>query len=284
MANKKGNLRFKNFEQEVLYRKKGIVHSAFLNQEEIKGLKQVFYNHFKFDDLPDIYDTMAKEPVDKIKDVSEQIVAVCKEKLDQIIENYKVTCCIYFTKKKGDNTEITMHVDPSMTHEDYNNIGIWIPLVDVDNNTGRMCLLEGGQHLMPPYYNAAMPAPYLAISDEIIEFMRPYDMKAGEALFFNNSIPHYSEKNITEQLRIAAVIKIVDDNAPVVTAYYDPEEDSSSKVKIYEHHDAFFISEGFKSNQPPKSSKFIKEVNDLPIVFKPEDLPSIKSKLYSVLK
>lgn len=261
---KKGNLIINNNEFLKQYLTQGYFKTKFLDTFQVNQLKEIFQNNFSIKELPDIHDTIANTPTEIIKKVNREINAICEPFLQQVLSNFKIVGSIYFVKKSGENSSLGLHLDPTLTTEEYNNFGVWIPLIDVDEDTGQMCLLPYSQNYLPPYFTPSMPNPYLEFAKDISKKMHCIPMKSGEALVFNNSIVHQTPKNISGKTRVAVVIKIIDANAPVATVFYDESALKNKKVSVYVQEDDFFISEKYKSISPTETSQFLFYVKNLP--------------------
>lgn len=271
----KGNFSFKTPEHNTSYFESGHVVMPLLNTEQIAKMQQVFEEHFNPAELPQVYDTIATEKTDTIEVVNDAINKVCADLLEKVALNYRIAGSIFIMKKSGDDSYKGVHLDASMTMEGYNNLGIWIPLCDVDEQVGRLCLLNNSHRFMPPYNTPSMPCPYSQVEHIVEPHLTCFDMKAGEALFFNNSMLHCTQKNTSGKTRVSVIIKLIDANAPMVTAYYNPQEIAGKQVKLYQHDYDFFIKGKFRQPEPPASSKFLGYVADLPKTFTKEEVTSL---------
>lgn len=262
------------------YVRNGYVVTNFLEQAKVKALENEFYKIFggKLSQLPSVYDTIATEDVETINKVNEAINRVCAESIHALISNARIVASIFILKKPGNDSFKGLHVDATMTTEEYNNVGVWIPLCAVDENVGRMCLVRGTQHTVK-YNTPSMPCPYHDIETELLKEMICFDMLPGQALFFDNRMLHCTEMNKSSTNRIAVVSKLIDVDAPLVTTYYLPENQQGEKVMLYEHIENIFESDAFRLPTPPSSSKFIGYVNDLPKQVTLEEYNAAKQQL-----
>lgn len=262
---------FKNIEHEAAYAAQGYFTTPFLEDNAVASLEQIFHRHFKLDELPSVFDTIATPSGKLIESVYEQINSVCQPFIEKLVSNYFVTGAIFIVKKSGDDSYKELHIDPSMTLEEFNNIGVWIPLCDVDERVGRMCLLPDSQHFLPPFNTPSIPCPYSEIEAVVSPDLVCFNMQKGEALFFNNSMLHCTEKNTSGKTRIAVVFKLVDKNAPVATVYFDPTAERDKQVSVYEQEKNIFVNGNFRSPKPLPSSRFVKFVPNLPKKFTAAD-------------
>lgn len=267
-----GGLRFLSKSHQECYKKKGFFVVPFLKHSHIKDLESLFHSKFNIDNLPPVFDSIANTDPETIRYVNNEIHKICYPLLNDILGNFKWVCSIFFLKKSSEDSFKGMHLDTSMTTEDYNNVGIWIPLCDIDDRNGKICFLPGSQNFLPPYSNTQIPYAYENVEEYLLPKLECVGMKAGEALFFNNSLLHCTQKNISGNYRIAVIIKVIDSNAPLATVYYDENAPEGEKVKIYEHFNDFFIDGSFKESTPPRDSEFLGFVSNLPKQFEIAEL------------
>ena len=263
----KGNLVFKDSKHQEEYISKGYTIIPLLDNHEVTKLETVFYDNFNVDTLSSVYDTIAIAEVDKIQRINEMINNIIAPKTHAVIAKAQIIASIFILKKSSDDSFLGVHLDPSMTTEDYNNIGVWIPLCQIDKSAGRMCFLPQSQYFIPPFNTSSIPCAYSDIESHLKPEMICLDMQAGDALFFNNSMLHCTEKNTSGRNRIAVVSKLIDENAPLATVYYNPNASEGKQVSLYQHYENIFLNGKFRDSYPPESSNFIKHVPELPIKF-----------------
>lgn len=120
-----------------------------------------------------------------------------------------------------------------------------------------------------------MPNAYEAVQATVGKMVTKVDMKAGDALFFDGTMLHGTESNLSDDVRIAAVIKLIPLGAPKVTAYYDESSPVGQQLSLYRHSDEFFIPKAFKSADPPDDSVFLGYIPSMPRRFTDSDLYSM---------
>ncbi len=261
------NLNFIDEKLQKEYNDRGYFITPLLDDSQISKLQDVFYSCLDVNKLPTVYDTVAEIPVEQVLQISKKINDICKGSFDLIVENYKIAASIFISKKPGNDGFNGYHIDATMTHEKYNTVAIWIPLCDVDEKVGRMCLLENSHCFLPRYNIPSMPNAYKDVQSFASKHVKCFNMKKGEALFFEGSMLHGTELNSSESIRIAAVIKLIDIHAPKITAYYHEQAPEGEKLALYEHNDDFFLPQAFKSSLPPEDSSFVGYVPSMPKIF-----------------
>ena len=270
-----GKIRFISQEMQSAYDAKGFTMTSLLGADQIQNLRDVFAKYFDLADLPSVYDTIAFSTPEIISAVNAEINDICAEHLSKVISGYRIACSIFFIKKPGDDSRLALHVDTSLTSADHTALGIWIPLCDIDQSVGRFCILENSEHFLPPYNTPSIPCSYGDVEHLLEPYLTCFSMKAGEALIMNNSTLHCTQQNTSDTTRLAAVIKVVDESAPLVTTYYDAAADEGKKVSLYKQTDDFFATGAFRSAQPPAHAEFVGYVPTLPKVFNAQEIAEI---------
>ena len=67
--------------------------------------------------------------------------------------------------------------------------------------------------------------------------MLPTNIKAGEAIFFDNSLLHFSPVNLSNQIRIATNVFVSHKDAKITICYLDKTQ---NKIELFEQEDDFF--------------------------------------------
>jgi len=200
------------------------------------------------------FDTLTEVPLEARNALSDGIMSVCREGIDGIFGNYRVTVAMFYGKKSGRDTELGLHLDPSMTVDPFHHFGIWIPLIDADEKGGEFCLLPRSTDFAPRYQALSIPSPYSDVYDIVRPRMTCLNVKAGDAVVFHNNLLHYSRPNISGRLRLGVVIKFIDANAPLVIAYGRNDAHGLS-IELIQVSEDYFRSEAFKKSDRPDGRK-----------------------------
>lgn len=275
---KLGNLSFKKPEYQDIYSRQGYVKAPLFKDEELEKIKAVFKSHISVSKIEGVYDSMDKETPSTISSINESIVKIVEPIFKEHLNNFSIICSVFFVKSPEVNSKVGIHIDPSFTSRQFNQLGIWIPLVEINEQTGSFFLLKNSQKLTSGYYNPSMPSPFQNIEKNLEPLFDEVNLKKGEVLFFHNQMLHYTGPNKSNQERIALIIKIIDENAPLVTAHLDIK---AGKVNVYKHKANVFLNGDYASNTIPKDSEKIGHSNYRSKVYSKEDLLSIKKKIRS---
>ncbi len=113
-----------------------------------------------------------------------------------------------------------------------------ITFIDLTKENGALYASKGSHRIFPTYRGSTIPNIYAEVQSQIVDFMTPVYLKAGEAIIFDQSIIHYSPPNLSNQKRVVTNIYFTQVDATFRTAYYNPEI-AEDKVELFEQDDNF---------------------------------------------
>ena len=272
MSNK-GNIKILYEEDREKLNCEGFFATPFLSTSQINELTFLFHKHFVPEKLPDFFNTLTGSPNADVKRIIHfGILEICKPSIGKIFDNYFPVIAMFYAKKSGEKSELGLHNDPSMTMDGYNHLGVWMPLFNADESTGKMCFLSGTQNKIIPYHSVSIESQYKNILGVVKPIMKCIDVKMGEAVIFDNNLLHYTQKNLSGSIRIAAIIKLIDKNAPLVSAYCNSNSDF---LELYEHNSDYYISNYFQEKSIPEKSIKLDVKIPKPPVFSLTDLKQV---------
>lgn len=257
---------FKDPKLQQQFDEDGIVQVPMLDASEVKLLKDTF--HRLHPELPEImksgfFSCTCFGTEDYRYEIHNTIGRICDEKLDEILQNYRVLVYTMLTKGVGSKSRLLVHQDWTIVDESkYASLSLWIPLEDATVENGTVHAIRGSHRLMPTFRGGTLLSPFENVSDYAITQMEPFPVKAGHALLFDQSIIHYSPPNQTGNLQIRAISSIVPADAEVQLVYKDPEDPGSplrfyaAEDKFHLHYDDFLT----QKEQEPLSKQVLKEI------------------------
>lgn len=193
------------------------------------------------------------------------IKSIIEGKLLEFIDEFKVIIYTALAKGSGQNSKLELHQDSSFVDESSDfSISIWIPLSDSNSQNGAMHYLENSHKTYPNIRCATVIHDY-GDFEEIKESMKCIDVKAGELLFFNPRILHYTPNNLTEENRIAVMAGLINPTSDILQWY----KINDTRLEVFKMKDDFFLDyDNFtiEKDQRPNGEK-IGEIEVTP--FKP---------------
>ena len=114
-------------------------------------------------------------------------------KLDLLLDHYKTFTASYVIKRAGLQNIVPPHQDWSFVDErEFCSATVWVPLMDVNKNNGALGVIPGSHRLLN--YPCSSPSHKPSILSDhaftLFPFVEIVDMKAGEALIFDNRLVH----------------------------------------------------------------------------------------------
>jgi hypothetical protein len=242
---------------QELFDRDGIVNTPLLSPEDIAALN-VLYNTIpkKNADL-DFHSTMFVDDTAYRMQVDAGIKNIILPRLQEVVRNYRMPFANFIVKEPKDNTSVGIHQDWHFTAPEYTSINIWIPLVDITEQTGLFYGLKGSHQTFnnlryTPYENNR----YTALKEYILSNSTPFAVKAGSALIYHGAMVHFSDPNRSDALRIAVGGAMVPEGAP--SLHYFKRDANKAGVEVYEVNNAFYHSFDFLGE--PKGVRMIEEL------------------------
>lgn len=160
--------------------------------------------------------------------------------LQKHLSNFDVIMVNYWNKMKGEGA-VEIHQNWSHTEEpDAFTITVWIPLQDVSRLNGTIEVVPNSHQKFDSVRGINFGNPFLEISDKIIaNDLVAIDMKAGEAVCFDDSLLHFTGPNKTDQPREAVQLVIKPKDAPA-RFYYRHLDKTEKNVEVFDATPPFY--------------------------------------------
>ncbi len=233
-------------EDDKQYKTEGFVKLNLLNPTRLEELKQLAgQTHFAFENNVNrercSYNTSLFE-VDSAKRIAffNAVVEKMQPLLDGILIDFDVAMVNYWSKDQNDGA-VEIHQNWSHVDESkYCSMSLWIPLQDTDSTNGTIEVVPQSQCKYDLIRGINIFNPLLDIGQQVVEKdMVPVNLKAGEAILFNDSLVHYTAPNKSNRPRVAVqlVVKPKEAQALFYYRWLDKQEDN---VEIFDAAPPFF--------------------------------------------
>lgn len=260
----------------------GFVKIPLLNHKEVEDLKN-YYLSLKHDHIGEygFHVSLDNSNENYINGVFEKLFATLVPKLNPILNDYKPFTASYVIKEAGLQNIVPPHQDWTFVDEtEFCSATVWIPLMDVNKNNGALGVIKGSHKLFDEPRTSPSPQAKSALSNylfDIFPFVEVIDMKAGEALIFNNRTVHASPPNISGITRIGLGIGITQKNAQLLHHFQMP--DDKETVNVYHVNESFFkkynnakLSELYAKKNAPSDLELIYSYTKKKINYTKEEL------------
>jgi len=195
---------------DALFRE-GYVTLPFLNANEIKNLKQIFWNyHAEIEETEGLYVSSHSNDNEAIQKMSDEIQAVFQPSIQKHIENGMTLGGTFISRPPHQTEPLQPHQDWSIVDESrFRSFTIWVPLEDTNDENGCMYVLPKSQEYARCYRHVTIPSIFGQIYDTVWDQMIPVHLKAGEAIIFDHALGHASKPNRSDKIRIAATHSLI---------------------------------------------------------------------------
>ena len=228
---------FRDQAHQEQFEREGYIVLPFYNVEEIAELNSLYESI-----QPKEYEGFFPSTFSQDKNYRTQadigIKKACERSIEKYLQDIKVICGSFIVKRSIPESAMCVHQDMTLVDESkYTGINIWVPLIDLDDNNGTLEVLPGSHRIFPSYRGSSIKGIYEECNDEIKKYLVRVYPKAGEAIFFDQSIIHYSEANRSGKNRIVTNTYFTHQEATFQTCYWS--KDYGSKVELFEQSETF---------------------------------------------
>ena len=159
--------------------------------------------------------------------VAQKLMPIFERCTSRCFKDYKLFISSFVIKEHDTNAIVPPHQDWTFTDEStFASATVWAPLVDVDIDNGALGLIKGSHRFFDYIRHSPtqrFPSPFLQNQTAtVFPYLNIVDMKAGQALVFNNKTIHASPPNVSGMTRIAVGVGIVHKDAPLLHYYALP--------------------------------------------------------------
>lgn len=247
---------FKSLLQDNDFKKNGYLFvSQFIGNDEIDKLIEVF-NQNKETNEGMVLTNMLSSIKNK-KTIQDSISSIVLPKSLEYIIDYKPVHGIYAYKSNKEESSMCYHRDWSLVDENlFTSLSCWVLLKGSGSESGLLKVLEGTHKGKIPYRGRNFP---FEIEAETIKNILPksFEMKPGDAVFFDHRLVHGSDTNKGSEGRLAAVLAMIPKEASLLHYYRDVTH--PSRVEVLELDEQNFYQQNFRENS--SLPVYLKKVN-----------------------
>jgi ectoine hydroxylase-related dioxygenase (phytanoyl-CoA dioxygenase family) len=218
---------FRNATVQAAFERDGYVVIDLIDRPQVDALR-AFYQGLEHAATPagGFQVSLDNESPSFVRAVSERLIEAVRASVDRHFDRHRVFTASFVTKAKDPTGIVPPHQDWTFVDERrYASATIWCPLVDVDRHNGGLGVIAGSHRL----YNHIRPSPspqYVPpFTDQlasIFPYVRIIDLRAGQALVFDNRTLHASPPNASNETRVAFGIGITHRDAAIRHYYLLP--------------------------------------------------------------
>jgi hypothetical protein len=233
---------FRDENHQSDFEKNGFVILPFYNADEIIELETLYHRLHPKDEKGFFPSTFSKDKNYRYE-ADHDIKRIGNRSIELYCTNIKVVCGSFIVKSPGPESGMCIHQDMSLVDESrFTGINIWVPLVDLTIENGALFVLPGSHRIFPTYRGSSIPEFFAPVMDDMIDYLQPVLIKAGEAVFFDQSIIHFSPPNYSDKIRIVTNTYFTHKETAYRTYYWNKEEHGENKLEVFAQDDYFMTN------------------------------------------
>ena len=179
----------------------------FLNANDLIRIKKL-YDELELSDLKGIYSNVNNKSEAYNTKVDLVFQEIYKESIETHFENHQIGGGAFLIKGTGSESHSSLHQDWNVVDESkYKSAAIFCPIVDVDEQNGCLQVIKGSHKWFKNIRSFHTPTPFFNF-DQVEKGLLAFPAKAGDAIVFRHNLIHGSKPNLTQEIRVAAMVSI----------------------------------------------------------------------------
>ncbi len=221
---------FRDTEKQIAFERDGFVVLDLIGPAEIDELL-AFYATLQNVSTPDtgFQVSLDNQSPEFVQDVAEKLIATAGPSIERHFQDHQVFTASFVTKAKNTRGFVPPHQDWTFVDESrFWSATVWCPLVDVNADNGALCLLKGSHRLydhVRPSPSPQYAPPFAEQLFQVFPYMKVMELRAGQAIVFNNQTLHASPPNRQPETRVAFGIGVTHRDAELRHYYLLPGRD-----------------------------------------------------------
>lgn len=238
------------------------IQKPFLSSSEVSTLKEV-YGKLKHDfDVQGFHASCYSSDSSYREAILGAVREVVAPRIQPLLEDCELVSADYVVKEALEG-KMQMHQDWSRVDErKFQSIVAWFPLEDTNETNGRLSVLRESHRNIVAWRGECAPGlpHYFPQFEEKIpcaikeKYEVPLNLRAGEAVFYDARLIHFSPLNQTDHARLAINVSFVPKEAPLVHSFRSSEHTIDLLAidnSFYTTHVMGEIPEGKKIDEVP---------------------------------
>jgi hypothetical protein len=163
--------------------------------------------------------------------------------VDRYLKGYRILSCNFYVKPPGTGVFAVHQNWPVLADLGDTTVTLWCPLLDVVESNGALQIVGGSHKILPHVEGPNCPGYFRDFREALIaRYLKAIPMSAGEGMFFDDALIHWSANNDSDRARVAIQILCVPGDSQPVYYFYDPA--SPERFELIAIDSEFFITQG----------------------------------------
>lgn len=254
---------FKDERMQHQFDENGFVKFRMFSLEQIRRLHDFYLQtqveHETIIEQKKFHATNETDNTALIASADKLIKEVMFEEIDKHFFNYKTIAANYLVKQASERSALGSHQDLRFVDEEkFYSFNLWVATEPTNKKNGCLRFLKGSHK----YFDTIRPLPsypwkYRDVEKIIEENFTDVSTEIGDCVVLNHACIHASYPNLSEQIRVAAILAMVPQKTQVVH-YFLPEGNPNNEVEEYAMtlHDFVNLKGGQRPQHAPLVRKF----------------------------
>jgi len=259
MVLKKQIMIFNSARLEKKFQREGYLVLPLLSKLEVTSLLDFFKEKYNID-FSGFHSTHFLKDAKLKEEVHHKIASVLETHLQKYLLDYQALFGNFMVKSTGENSRMPLHADWTYVDEDhFQSLGVWCPLVDTNEENGRLGVVPKSHLLKKNYRGPQIPTPFHEYNEYIIEnYGNLLKMKAGEVVVYDHRLLHFSPANLSKGVRPALNLVMVPTEAPL---FHYANRGGYPKIEKYEVKGSEFYL-NYTHFEEPNTTNLIGEIQE----------------------
>lgn len=156
-----------------------------------------------------------------------EVGSIVAPQFDAILDDHRLVGAGFRVKYGGEESFLPLHQDPTQGDEDrYYVMNFIVPLIDTRSENGALQVVPGSHRVMPKLRSLDLEdrADTLDLHDVLGPLTTTIPMRAGDAIFYFQSILHGSGPNVEQEERPVVLGTLMPREAPVTVYFRRPDQ------------------------------------------------------------
>ena len=235
---------FKSDDIEEKFAKYGYtIIRNFINKEEIAELREIYEQNKIVNSTRSFYVSHWIEGGNSKKNIDDGLQKVLVSRAQQYLDDFIPVFAALSVKHPAADSAMHLHQDWAHVDESrYRSLNFWVAIDETNEYNGAICLLKGSHRLFDYVRGVALPDTFRHIgSDNLQKYLTNIYLNPGDVVAWDHRVIHGSLTNVSDKIRLAAVVNMRPAESEFLLFYTKPGQDSK-EVEVYTPEKDFFVT------------------------------------------
>lgn len=243
----------------------GFIVLDFIDPSIVEELKEEYESLFQSSKTRiGRFTPMEHSSPDSKRHIHKFIIEKIKKSLDKYFFDFQTPIASYFVKYANATGDLSWHQDASIllnTHLEP-HLGIWCPLLDVNEENGTFCLIEKSHKYSHSVFLDGLNWPFSDFIPLFEKRKKVIPLKAGQMVLFDLRLIHHALPNKTNLDRVVFCVRLTH----LKSKYYSFKclDYDTNSIEVFEENQNYYLRDDWSSeNQASNQTKKVGIMNQI---------------------